>query len=469
MVNGTPTREQLRTEGGGEGLSFQELVSGGLSTREAQTRLAGFQGAFGGGRASQFREERGLEINEQGQLVPANIPITELAQQQVLNPQLAGGTALQPITQQVQAGEVQAFTPLGQGQVVSAQPDVTAQQIQAAQAAAAAQVSQADVVGGVQAQTIAPTLTSPVETLDPARLNVSDDALVENRLAGLFADIESGVVPPWAKAAHNTAQEQLAARGIGASSIGAGAIALALMQSALPIAAQDAQTFFQADLQNFQADQQSRLVNFQARQQNMLTDVAIDNAAEQFNASSKQQTQQFVSTMINQIQTTNASLINNVEQFNASQENAIAAQNAGNELAAQKFNRQLDTQIDQFNSELQNNRDQFNSQMRFAVDQSNVSWRRNVNTANTASANAANQVNVQNRFNMSQVAQNNLWQQWRDEAAWLFEASENQANRDYNLAMSAGNREFSSRNDDADFWSSIGTWGRSLVSDLIGF
>jgi hypothetical protein len=79
--------------------------------------------------------------------------------------------------------------------------------------------------------------------------------------------------------------------------------------------------------------------------------------------------------------------------------------------------------------------------MQFAIDQSNVLWRRAVNESNTAAQNAANQTNVQNRFNMSQVSQNNLWQAWRDEASWLFQSSEREIDRQYNIAMSATNRE----------------------------
>jgi hypothetical protein len=138
----------------------------------------------------------------------------------------------------------------------------------------------------------------------------------------------------------------------------------------------------------------------------------------------------------------NSNLKTTVETFNASEKNKIAAQNAGNDLAAQNFNAQMQSQIDTFNANLENQREQFNSNMAFAIEQSNVLWRRQVNTGNTTAVNAANQVNVQNAFNMSATSQNQLWQQWRDEASWAFSAAQSQINRDFQLGLIAGDREW---------------------------
>ena len=71
------------------------------------------------------------------------------------------------------------------------------------------------------------------------------------------------------------------------------------------------------------------------------------------------------------------------------------------------------------------------------IDQSNAVWRRSINTANTSSVNAANEVNATNLLNLSNFGMSALWQQWRDEASWVNTASQNDLNRNHNLAIAA--------------------------------
>ena len=86
-------------------------------------------------------------------------------------------------------------------------------------------------------------------------------------------------------------------------------------------------------------------------------------------------------------------------------------------------------------------RQKFNVENQRVIDQSNVTWRRQINTANTAATNAANQTNAQNLLNLSNFALSSMWQQWRDEASWVNTASENNKNRQHNIAMAALDRE----------------------------
>lgn len=436
MVETPSTREAARASSTG---TVQELIDQGLTAKEAQTRAAGFTGEFGEGRAEAFRQQAGLTFDDTGTLTQQNIPVEDITGQRVLNAQLSEAETFKPKLHTVQADELQKDIEAAPTAPIVGAGDVTAQQIAASTVGDTATVNQNEALAGLASgpEQVAGTFTSPVETLNPATLNVQDDALVEKRLASMFADIESGEVPSWAKAAHNTAQETLAARGIGASSIAAGAISLALMQSALPIAAQDAQTYFQADIATFNAKTQADLVNFQTAQQNMLTDVSIANATAQFNASSKTQTQQFTASLISSIQTQNANMVNSMAQFNAAQENQVAAQNAGNALQAETFNVQQQNQIEQFNAQLESSRNQFNAEMAFAVDQSNVIYRRNVNTQNTAAINAANQVNTQNLFNMGQTAYNNAVLQARDNVAMINQNIQNGMDRSAAITMQA--------------------------------
>ena len=75
--------------------------------------------------------------------------------------------------------------------------------------------------------------------------------------------------------------------------------------------------------------------------------------------------------------------------------------------------------------------------MKFAIDQSNTQWRRQINTANTAVQNEANRINVQNQFNATQTALNQLWQQYRDNATFNFTASESDLQRKHESILKA--------------------------------
>lgn len=277
--------------------------------------------------------------------------------------------------------------------------------------------------------------TAPQATAQQGTVNTN--ATVAGQLQKLYSESQPGMIPEWAKGAVTNANEVLAARGLGASTIGAGAIAAAIQQSALPIAAQDASTYFQMDLTNLSNRQQTEFENLRIKQQSLLSDQAADNAAKQFNAASKSQTEQFMSTLVNNIMTQNADRMQAMSQFNVGQENQAAFQNVANSIQIEQFNAQQQAAIDTFNEQQKAARETFNAQAAFAIEQSNVLWRRNINTENTAAINAANQTNVQNMFNLSQTAQNQLWQQWRDEASWAFQSSENEKNRQYNLSQSA--------------------------------
>ncbi len=464
------TREELRADASlRAGMSNQELLDAGLSQTEVQTIAAGFNGAFGGGNAQSFRAGAGLTTDAQGNVVNTATTAEQQAVNNINNPQLPGNTELIPQLQTAQADEMQTaqqLTPTGasvQGvDPITGVPSLTAQTATAATTDATQALAGVDQNGAqVQSQ-----FTQAVAPMQAVAGQVTDLATVKGQLENLFSDVQSGEVPLWAIGAYNKAQEDMASRGIGASTISAGAITAAYMQSALPIAAQDASTYFQMDMTNLANEQQAEMVNFQARQQNMLTDTAIANATEQFNASSKTQTQQFVASLISNIQEQNAARVTAVSQFNAQQENLISAENASNTRLIETANAQIQLQVQEFNANMLHQREQFNANMSFAVDQSNVLWRRSLNTANTAAVNAANQTNVQNRFNLSSTAQNQVWQAMRDERQWAFQSAENQKALDYNLAIAGMNRSLAEDQADEAMMQAIGRIGLAVATEL---
>lgn len=333
--------------------------------RERQAlREQGFQGEFGTGQAGEFKEGayRGAVDQFGRQTIKGRM------EDQAFNPTLPEGALLEPTLIQERPEDFLTT----EGKLL----DPNAIQAQLTQANYnAAQASDKTAAGSYDAQQVA----------------LTDEATVQGQLADLYEQFNGGQVPAWAAGAIRSANQAMAARGMGASSIAGQAIVQAAMESALPIAQADA------------------AVNAQR----LFTNAAATNAARQFNAQSRQQNDQFFANLETQVSTFNAEQENTIERFNAGEANALAEFNAG----------------------LRNQREQFNSNMRLQIDQSNVQWRRQINTANTAAINAANQFNAANLLNVSQNAMNNLWQEWRDVASYSFQAQQNQMDRDTRIAL----------------------------------
>jgi len=394
----------------------------------------------------------------------AGTPIDQYMGQQVNNPTLTSNTTLTPTLQDAnQTGTNLANN--GQYNISNNQaagaPQVVAPTINTTQANATTQNSAATVnsTGYNAAQTGAAQGTAAQGQVHPLDT-------VQGQLSSLYSQFQNGNVPAWAIGAVTAANNASASRGLGMSTIGTTAIAQAIQQQAINIAAPDAATYFQMDMQNLSNQQQTGMQNVQNMQQSLLSNQAATNAAAQFNATNQQQADEFNSNLISTIQSQNVDRVNAMTQFNATASNTASIQQAGLGEQAQQFNSQQIQALNTFNSQLAFNTQQFNAQNAFAIDQSNVLWQRSVNTANTAATNAANQVNVQNAFNLSSTAMNNLWQEFRDNAAFQFTASQNQAIFDANSAMTANNENFVSNLVGNGNAASVGALAGSLLGTL---
>ena len=285
-------------------------------------------------------------------------------------------------------------------------------------------------------------------------------ATVKYQMAELFKGIEEGTdLPPWASPAVRKVSAIMAQRGLGSSSMAASAITQAVYEAGIPIAVQDAnkygaiqlqnlnnrqqaalqnatatasmdmanlnnrqaaavnnaKTFLAMDMQNLTNAQQKATIDFQTTTSSLFTDAASDNAAKQFNAKTQNEIDQFFAELGSQVETTALNRNVALEQYNISQAQAV----------------------DQFNAQMTSQRETFNSNARRQIDASNAVWRRTINTANTATQNEENRTNLQTLLNISQLAQNNLWQLYRDQAAWNMQTSENNIDRAHNAAMQA--------------------------------
>jgi len=402
--------------------------------------------------------------------------ILDLAKKQAANPALPQGTAINPLAQNVGANELLATSGVSATAPTATTPTATAygattttptasQQVADPATQAAANYT-ATTVGTAPTMTAAQgTVTAPMTAQQGA---ITSDATVQGQLAGLQQQVTDAVsqgknLPAWALGAQKLVEANMAKRGLGASSMYAEALAQGVMQSAVPIAAQDAasykemvfqnlnnrqqaavtnsQAYLQMDMANLNNNQQANLQNLQVRQAQLFTDQAASNAASQFNATSQNQVDQFYKNLSTSLQTQNAQRSDAMTQFSTSESNKISAQNANNATAVSQANAQTEATINQFNSQMSDQREKFNVQNQQVIDQSNANWRRQLNTANTAAANAANQTNAQNLLGISNFAMSSLWQQWRDEASWTMEAAQNSVDRAHNMAVAALERQ----------------------------
>jgi len=192
---------------------------------------------------------------------------------------------------------------------------------------------------------------------------------------------------------------------------------------------QNAQAFLGMDMANLSNSQQATILSAQINQQSMLSNQSAINAARQFNATSENQTQQFMAGLAQQIELTNTAAANSISQFNAQQANAAAATEFQVEADLNKAKAAMETDIDKFNSQLAFNRNQWNAANAQAVEQSNIAWRRQANTINTAAANQVAMQNAMNAFNLNGQSLAFLWQELRDQAAFDFQAVQNEEDR----------------------------------------
>lgn len=407
----------------------------------------------------------------------------------------AGDVAKATNVAPVKAAQASAPAPIS-AETVSAQTisgqvkDMTAEQ---------GNVSQQAQVQAQQQQGLSSELKSELDSFrsELDAIGVDPNMTVQGQYSKLMEGFDNGGTPPWAAGAIKRANQTMAARGLGGSSMAAGAVSAAIMQAALPIASQDAQvfkdlklavldkkaqgaflragfianldmanlnnrqqaavvnaqSFLAMDMKNLDARQQTAIINTQSRLQALMSDQSAINSAQQFNAASKNQVNQFY-----------AQLASDTEKFNASQANAMAQFNAGEQNATNRFNTQAE-----------NARKEFNVKQQTLIDQANLTYQRNINSQNNYLTNQANMVNSQNLVNISNTAMANEIQLWRDGASYLFQSGENDKDRALQLAINNTQnaewfKRYSTQQKDS-FWNGVGNFlfkaGGNILEDYL--
>ena len=308
----------------------------------------------------------------------------------------------------------------------------------------------------------------------------STEATVQGQLTNLMEDFEGGETPAWAAGAMRAATQRMAARGLAASSMAGQAIVQAAMESALPIAQQDAETtarFEERNLSNRQeaailkAEQRAKFLGiefdqaFQIRVENAAkiadianqnftaeVEIALENArlantVDLANLDAKNakilsdaaaMSNMEIANLNNRqeaaVQQANAFLNFDMKEFDAKQEvamfktqaqiNSIMSDTAA-ENAAKQFNATSENQVNQFYDSLISTVEQFN------VDQANAMERFEADQANQLSKFNAEMDARREEFNAANaliVAQANA--KWDQEIALAETAAINAANRD---------------------------------------
>ena len=338
-------------------------------------------------------------------------------------------------------------------------------QIQAGELISGSGVDSAKISQSI-AQTQAATATPSVQ------------ATVQGQLANLQQQFQGANPPAWAAGAIRVANAQMAARGLGASSLAGQAIVQAAMEASLPIAQADAQIQAQFEGQNLSnrqqvamlaAEQRARFLGqefdqeFQARVQNAAR--VADIAGQNFNA--EQQIQLENSRAINTMNLNNlgnrqalviaqASALANLDLSNLGNRQQAAVQNAKSflqmdmanlsnqqqanmfnaqqrvqslftdtaaENASRQFNATSQNQVDQFFASLAQQASQFNSTQINAQEQFNAGQRNTIERFNAEMNNNRDQFNAQNQMVIAQSNAN-----WRRQIATADTAAINRAN-----------------------------------------
>jgi len=316
------------------------------------------------------------------------------------------------------------------------------------------------------------------EQIQAATATPSEKATVQGQLAQLTQNFDANNPPAWAAGALRGIQGQLAARGLGASSIAGQALIQGALESALPIAQADAQTQAQFESQNLSNRQQRAMLAaqqraqfigqefdqaFQARVQNSARigdianmnftaeqNIALENsrAVNTMNLQNLNNSQSMVMAEASALANMDMANLNNRQQAavqnaqsflqmdmanlsNQQQTNLFKAQQRTQALftdqaatnAARQFNASSQNQVDQFFANLNTQVSQFNATQANAQSQFNAGQANTVERFNAELNNQRDQFNAQNQL---VIAQSNA--QWRRQIATADTAAINRAN-----------------------------------------
>ncbi len=196
---------------------------------------------------------------------------------------------------------------------------------------------------------------------------------VQGQLAIMFANTPDGQVPLWAKPAVDKAEAVLAARGFSNSTVARDALYSAIITSATPIAAQDAQTYKSAKDMTAQFLQQTEITNAASSQRLQEINLDLKNKAKEAqlnkefdlfktNLDNNQKAKIFNATMYGDIAKLNLTNQQQTELFNVQTYNDIAKLNLSNKQQAELANLAADLDMAKLNAQLESSASQSNAE-----------------------------------------------------------------------------------------------------------
>ena len=319
-----------------------------------------------------------------------------------------------------------------------------------------------------------------------------EEALVSTQLNTLLAGIENGQIPTWARPAVSAVEQMLAVRGLSASSVGRDNLFNAIIQSAVPLAQQNAQAiqasvaqeksliaqeeirnaelkqqvgldkankYFQMDMANFSTEVQRQVANSKFIQTIALTETSNDQQATVQNAVLNSQISMQEATATERLLSLNAQNFLKMDLTNVSnkqQAEVLNTQlnqqrlltNASAVNAAAQFNSTSENQTNQFMSNLTAQMEQYNTSQVNAMEQFNATQ------SNAASARDSDRLADVSKFNeqlASQIDQFNAKQdfsrkQWNAQNAQIVEASNVEWRRKANTIDTAAQNAVNQQN-----------------------
>ena len=385
------------------------------STVNANQSTPALEAALSGVNAAQGTVSKDAQVDAaQGTVSDESIAKTQQVGSEYIKPVVAG-------TRDTQADElVTAATADQAAQATAAQTNAPAS-IQAAQGTVAenelvkaAQIKEEDMA---QAEAITADGLSTDATAVAARLekftvdagtlaeaaqgNVDAQSTVQGQLTELMKSFDDGKTPAWAAGAIRAANAVMSSRGLGGSSMAGAAIFQAAMESALPIASQDAQTFAQMGIANLNNRQQVALSNAAAQQ-----GLALQNLNNEQQAALQNSTNAFA------LQSQNLSNMQQTMLANTQIKAALQGQNLTNQQQAAVVNAARYAEMNNINlNNVQQARLQ-DSTNALQVDLANLSNRQQTAIANAQLQAALQGKNLDNQqqaavVNATRIAENN--------------------------------------------------------------
>ena len=295
-------------------------------------------------------------------------------------------------------------------------------------------------------------------------------ASVQDELSTLMDQFEGGNTPAWAAGSMRKANQILAARGLGASSMAGQAVIQAAMEAALPIAQIDAgnkqqMALFKGEQRakflqiEFDQDFQAKVINaskvseianmnFNADQQIALENARMAQTVDLANLSNSQAVVMAEAASLANLDMANLSNLQQAAVQNAQNFLQMDMTNLANSQQMEMFKQQTlansiltdaaaENAMAQFNATNENQRDQFMISMASQVSQFNSSQTNAMKQFNANEANAMTKYNseIQNQremFNAQQysvIAQANA--KWRQDTVTMNTAAANQSNFEF--------------------------------------